>query len=693
MSERLSVCFLWHFHQPQYQDLTSGTALLPWTRLHCARNYTMMLRLLEEQPAAHVTINITPVLAAQLDAYARGASSDEWLDLASTPTAELDENQRVRLTTLFFDVNRERILDSDARYAELDQLRSKPASSWSEQELRDLQCKFTLAWTCPSDLPVGRVESTLAAKSRDYTDDDRAALVTAQQELVRDFLPRLGRLAASGQIELATSPFAHPILPLLIDTDIAHLVQDTPLPQPAFRHSEDAFMQLKLGKQTVEDLLRYHVQGCWPSEGSVSPNTVAEIARAGFSWTATDEEILLRELSSKPRTELYHPYRTRTVAGDVTMIFRDRELSDAIGFQYSSMTAERAMGQFMGRVRAIRDSLDGPGVLPIIMDGENAWEFYPGGGTAFLKALYAALADEPGICLTTVGDAIDHCPAMPMPDFRPGSWINGDFRVWVGEEEKNRSWEYLWMTREDWERFDPAEQERSRMSLYAAEGSDWNWWYGRDCTAETAVQFDSLYRCHLANVYRQAGRQVPDRLYVPILEHGPAVLAVVPVGLVDPHIDGGPARYLDWASAYSVGPSGGGGAMNSGAPVVSSMRVGYNLSNMYLLMQFAPQAAMSADLRVEVGLTSPGGTTRLIVRRENGEAAASIEPLGPMTSALRETLQIQLPFETLRAQRGDTVTFTVLVLGEGRLASAIPAHGVFSIELPDVDYDPQHRET
>jgi alpha-amylase/alpha-mannosidase (GH57 family) len=690
--ESLSVCFLWHFHQPQYQDLTSETALLPWARLQCARNYAMMLGLLEEQPAAHVTINVTPVLAAQLDSYVHGRSSDEWLELASTPVTKLGMDQRMRLIALFFDVNRERIIDPDARYAELYRLRNEPPRSWSEQELRDLQCKFTLAWTCRGDLQAGLVAPVLLAKSRDYTEDDRTVLVQAQQELVRDFLPRLGRLAASGQVELATSPYAHPILPLLIDTDTARMVQDTPLPHPAFCHPEDALQQLQLGKQYVEQLLQLPISGCWPSEGSVSQDTVAEIARAGFSWTATDEEILLRELPGEPRSVLYRPYRAQTTAGDITLIFRDRALSDAIGFQYTSMTTDDAVSEFIKRVRTVRDSLDRPGMLSIIMDGENAWEFYPGGGVPFLRALYTALANESDVRLMTVSEALKGVSASDMPAFRPGSWIDGNFRVWIGEEEDNKAWQYLRATREDWGRFDPAEQERSRMSLLAAEGSDWNWWYGRDRTSQTAAQFDDLYRRHLANVYTQAGKQIPDHLLVPIHDGGPTTIPILPVGLVSPRIDGGPPRYLDWASARHVRPDSGGGAMNSGAPVVTSMRIGYSLSDMYLLMRFAPHAAAARDLRVEVHFTSPGGTTRAVIRRYNGEAEASIEPSGPMTWALAETLQIQLPFETLRARRGDTVTFTVVVLGEGRLMSAIPARGVMSIELPADDYELQHWE-
>jgi hypothetical protein len=451
-------------------------------------------------------------------------------------------------------------------------------------------------------------------------------------------------------------------------------------------------MHLELGKKTVEDLLHQRVRGCWPSEGSVSQDAVAEIARAGFSWTATDEEILLRELPGEPRLVLYHPYRAQTTAGEITMVFRDRELSDGIGFLYASMAEELAVEQFLDRVRSIRDALDRPGVLSIILDGENAWEFYPEGGAPFLRALYAALADEPGVCLSTVAEAIERNPATPMPDFRPGSWIDGDFRVWIGEDEDNRAWQYLQATREDWAQFDPAEQELSHMSLLAAEGSDWNWWYGRDRTSQTAVQFDDLYRRHLANVYTQAGKQIPDRLLVPVLDSGPMIVPILPVGLVSPRIDGGPPGNFDWASAHRIRPDSGGGAMSSGTPVVTLMRVGYSLSDMYLLMQFAAQADRARDLRVEVRFTSPGGSTRLIIRRDDGKTKASIDPSGPMTWALGETLQIRLPFEALRAQRGDTITFAIVVLGEGRLMSAVPAHGVMSIELPAADYELQHRE-
>ena len=210
MPDLLSICFLWHFHQPQYQDLTCKTALLPWARLHCARNYSMMLELLEEQPAVHATINITPVLATQLDAYAHGRSTDEWLELASTPVARLDMDQRARLVALFFDVNRERIIDTDIRYAELYRLRGKPTGSWTESELRDLQCKFILAWTCYADLQAGLVDHTLLASSRDYTEKDRIALVEAQQKLVQDFIPRLAKLCRirpgrTGDITVRTS--------------------------------------------------------------------------------------------------------------------------------------------------------------------------------------------------------------------------------------------------------------------------------------------------------------------------------------------------------------------------------------------------------------------------------------------------------------------------------------------------------
>lgn len=692
MPPNLAVCFVWHFHQPQYQDLTSRTALLPWTRLHCARNYTMMLRLLEEQPTAHVTINLTPVLAAQLDAYANDNCTDEWLDLSAKRVDELDMDQRARLVAMFFDVNQQRVIEQDSRYRQLSLRRSGSIKMWSEQELRDLQCLFTRAWTCSSDLGDRQGGAALLDKTRDFTEEDHAALVDAQHDLVRGFLPRLACLCRSGQIEVATSPYAHPILPLLIDTDTAAVIQDTPLPHPAFRHPEDATQQLRFGKQYVEQLLQLSISGCWPSEGSVSLQAIAEIARAGFSWTATDEDILLRELPGEPRSLLYRPYRAQTTAGDITMVFRDRALSDAIGFKYASKTSDSAVSEFMEHVRAVRDSLDRPGMLSIIMDGENAWEFYPGGGVPFLRALYTALAGESGVQLMTVGEALKGLSTSDMPAFRPGSWIDGNFRVWIGEEEDNKAWEYLRMTREDWGRFDPAEQERSRMSLLAAEGSDWNWWYGRERTADTSVQFDDLYRRHLTNVYTQAGRPVPDQLLEPVLDSEPLTVPVEPAGLMNPRIDGGPVTFLEWASGRCFRPDGGGGAMNSGAPAVTSLRIGYSLSAAYFLIQLAPEMATTDDLRVEVRVSSRAGASRFVVKREGGLLTGWTEPPGDSDWALQKTLQIELPFTTIRAQRGERITFTVLVSGGGRMVATIPARGVMSMTLPDTDYELQHWE-
>lgn len=692
MPPTLAVCFVWHFHQPQYQDLATPKAVLPWARLHCARNYTMMLQLLEEQPGVHVTINVTPVLAAQLDAYAKNTCTDEWLELSTRPVVDLDMEQRARLVAMFFDVNRERILEQDSRYRQLSRHRSEPIRIWSEQELRDLQCLFTRAWTCSSELRGRPGGAALLGKVRDFSEEDHAALATAQRDLVRDFLPRLAGLCRSGQVEVATSPYAHPILPLLSDTDTARVVQDTPLPHPAFRRPEDALHQLQLGKRYVEQLLQLPISGCWPSEGSVSPQAVADIARAGFSWTATDEGILLRELPREPRLALYHPYRVGTTAGDIAIIFRDRWLSDAIGFQYASMTTDDAVSEFMGHVRAIRDSLDQPGMLSIIMDGENAWEFYPGGGVPFLRTLYAALVNESDVKLTTVSEALKRTSASDMPAFRPGSWIDGNFRVWIGEEEDNKAWQYLRNARDDWEHFTPEEQERSLLSMFAAEGSDWNWWYGRERTAETSVRFDDLYRRHLTNVYTQAGHSVPDQLLEPVLVSEPPAIAVEPTGLMNPQIDGGPVTYLDWASGRCFRPDSGGGAMNSGAPAVTSLRIGYSLSAMYLLVQLTPEMAATEDLRVEVRLSSQVGPSRFVVQRHNGIITAWAEPPGDMVWALRKTLQIQLPFTTIRAQRGERVTFTILISGGGRLVATIPVRGVMSMALPAPDYELQHWE-
>ncbi|MCX6084914.1 MAG: glycoside hydrolase family 57 protein [Caldiserica bacterium] len=661
MSSPLAVCFVWHFHQPQYQDLSTPKAVLPWARLHCTRNYTMMLHVLE-------------------------------LQLSAARVAELDMDKRSRLVAMFFDVNQERVVEQDSRYHQLSLHRSEPIKTWSEQELRDLQCLFTRAWTDSGALAERPEGTELLGKHRDFTESDHETLVHAQHDLVRDFLPRLAALCRSGQVELATSPYAHPILPLLIDTDTAAAVQDTPLPHPAFRRPEDALRQLQFGKDYMEQLMGLPISGCWPSEGSVSPQAVSEIARAGFSWTATDEDILLRELPGKPRSLLYHPYRAQTTAGDIAMIFRDRALSDAIGFQYASMNTDAAVSQFMRHVRGVRASLDQPGMLSIIMDGENAWEFYSGGGVPFLRALYEAFAGEPDVKLMTVSEALKSVPASDMPSFRPGSWIDGNFRVWIGQDEDNKSWQYLRNARDDWGHFTPEEQDRSLLSMFAAEGSDWNWWYGRERTAATSVQFDDLYRRHLTNVYTQAGHPVPDQLLETVLDSGPSVIAIEPAGLMNPNIDGGPGMYLDWSPGRYFRPESGGGAMNSGVPAVTSMRIGYSLSAIYLLIQLTPEMAATEDLRVEVRLSSQLEMSRFVVQRENGMITGWTEPPGDADWALQKTLQIKLPFATIKAHRGERVTFAILVSGGGRLVATIPVRGVMALQLPDADYELQHWE-
>jgi alpha-amylase/alpha-mannosidase (GH57 family) len=688
MSSRLDVCFVWHFHQPLYIDLATQRSVLPWVRLHSARNYSMMLSLLKVQPQAHVTINVTPVLAYQINAYASSQCSDDWLQLATTEAASLSPDQKQDLVHHFFDVNPDRVIDQDPLYHVLASRRDEPAATWSDQDILDLQCLFTRSWTYSGKPGAGMGQ----AHPEHYTQQDRQALALAQADRVQRFLPDLVQLAQTGQVEVATSPFAHPILPLLIDTDAAAAVQKTPLPRPAFRRPEDSLRQLETGKTFMERLLGVPITGCWPSEGSVSMEALDQIVRSGFAWTATDETILLRELQGAPRSRLYKPYVAKTASGNLSMLFRDRGLSDAIGFQYASMKEEDSVAQFIGHVRAIRDGLSEPGVLSIIMDGENAWEFYPGGGASFLSLMYDALVNEPGIRLATVSEALGDVPALPLPAIRPGSWIDGDFKVWIGDREDNSSWGYLRATRDDWEGFTPDEQERSYMSLMAAEGSDWNWWYGRDRTPEVAAQFDDLYRRHLINVYAQAGKTVPDLLLQPVAGNSPSAITLDPVGIMEPPVDGSPARYLDWAPSSKVPAVNGGGAMTFGIPVVSSVHIGCGRTTLYVLVEFGDSASSAEDLRVEIRVQTAARSTHFVVRKDHDQASAWSEPETSFTWGLRDTLQVGLPFDAMGAQPGEQVKLAILVLGGGRLLATIPSQGTLSVLLPGQDYDLRHWE-
>ena len=525
MAARVALALVWHMHQPSYRDALTGRTLLPWTRLHATKDYGDMVTALRRHPRVHATFNLTPVLLEQLEAIAAG-DSDLFLDLARKPAASVTLEEQRFLARHFFSVNEARMLEPYPRYRELKArcavtaggARGAREHPLTPEEIRDLQTWFHLVWIDPeyrNDEPL----RSLFAKERGFTEEEKRALLDWGVALAGN-IPKIYREAErAGQIEIATSAYHHPILPLLVTTEAPReIFGSIPLPNPPFVAPEDAASHLRLARESHARRFGMAPRGTWPPEGAVSQAALSLIAEAGFAWCASDETVLARALGRpEPGGErwasaLYRPYRVETVGGPLAMVFRDRALSDRIGFTYMAWEPERAAADFVGRVLECGDRARGEGVddplVTVILDGENCWESYADDGGPFLEALYRGLEGEPGIEALTVGEALARsAPTETLPHMPVGSWIAPDLSIWVGRTEKNRAWAELRRVRDRLQiaivngALPAARIEQARAEILVAEASDWFWWYGDDHQSAHKDEFDALFRSHLVRTY------------------------------------------------------------------------------------------------------------------------------------------------------------------------------------------------
>ncbi|MGD9905603.1 MAG: glycoside hydrolase [Vicinamibacterales bacterium] len=515
------VALLWHMHQPYYLDPWTGESILPWVRLHALKDYWGMVTTVTAVPGMRATFNLVPSLVEQVEAYAAERTWDRHLVVGLTDAAAVADDDAAWFIREAFHAHAPTMVQPYPRYAEL-AARAARGATFSVADLRDLQVWQKLAWVDPEVMAADPRARRLVGKSRDFDEADKGELRALELDLLRRIIPAYREAAAQGAVELSTSPYFHPILPLLCDS-AAHLAAHptAPLPDPPFRRPDDAAEQLRRAVAAHRRWFGAVPSGVWPSEGSISDAAAAEIARAGFRWAATDEEILVRSASDEPLTPgaRCRPHRLETSAGPLHVLFRDHALSDLIGFTYQGWATEAAVGDFLTRVReagqrAVRDGVAHP-VVPVILDGENAWEHYSGGGRPFLRALYRALVEAADLRPVTMQEA-SGLPPRQLRSIFAGSWINADFGIWIGHRDDRRAWELLGQARARIDARPDVTAEARTAALdaaLAAEGSDWCWWYGDDHSSAHDREFDALYRRHLSRVYVALGEAVPDALH------------------------------------------------------------------------------------------------------------------------------------------------------------------------------------
>jgi alpha-amylase/alpha-mannosidase (GH57 family) len=547
--EPAHVAFLWHHHQPDYRDPAAGRPIMPWVRLHALRGYRDLAVLLLEEEVP-MTVNLVPSLLDQLQWYA-GGGDDPHLALTARPAAELAPDERARVLESFI-AGHPAMIGQHPAYRRLRALRDAGELT-AVGDLRDLQVWSTLAWVGFSGLRDHPELATLRAKGRDFTEADKALMLATCARMVGEIAGLYAELASREICEISASAYYHPILPLLIDTDHARRNLPEPADPAPFSRPGDALAQLRRGRARVEEVIGVPVSGLWPSEGSVSPELLQLVREAGFRWLVSDEEVLTR--SAHQRTA---PGRGSWDLGGLRGFFRDRDLSDAVGFRYARRDPDEAAAELLGALR------QRPGITTVALDGENPWESFEDAGEGFLRALCRGLRERRGVSALTFSRACAEAPVGRVARLHTGSWIGANFAIWFGDREDRDAWRLLAEAREAVAA--AGDPPVALEHLLAAEGSDWFWWYGPEFDTPFAPEFDRLFRAHLAAAWAALGQPVPAALSRPIRAprgRSPAVRA--PRGEVRPALRAGPQPWAAWAGAGLLDCARPGGSMSPGA--------------------------------------------------------------------------------------------------------------------------------
>jgi alpha-amylase/alpha-mannosidase (GH57 family) len=631
MPHPLYVAFIWHQHQPFYRshEVVDGQYQyrLPWVRLHGTKDYLDLVLLLERYPKLHQTVNLVPSLIRQIEDYVNGVAMDPYLRLSLTPVEQLSDTDKQFIIEHFFDAHHHHMVDPHPRYSLLYQQRQTKGrtwcwENWTGSDYGDLLAWHNLCWFDPLFWEDPAIASWLS-RGKDFSLDDRRQIYQKQQEIMAQIIPQHRKMQESGQLEIITTPYTHPIMPLLADTDAGRVaVPQMQLPKARFQWAEDIPRHLTMAKQMYTERFGTQPRGLWPSEQSVSPTVLPYIRQAGFDWLCSDEGVLgwsinhyfhRNEYGNIQEPEiLYQPYRLETDQGDLAIVFRDHRLSDLIGFTYGGMTAKNAAQDLIAHLEAISrrlaekqetTALEEPWLVTIALDGENCWEFYEQDGKIFLETLYEMLSDHTGIQLVTVSEYLQQFPprvTIPAQKLHSGSWIDANFTTWIGDQAKNRAWDLLTAARHVLAAHPEATPETNPAAweaLYAAEGSDWFWWFGHGHSSNHDAIFDQLFREHLSSLYQALGEPVPPILAEPIEDHTRKDRAE-PIGFIHPIVNG-IGDEQDWDKAGRIDVGGSRGTMHQSTPV---QRIWYGVDHLNFYLRIDFQAGAIDNLPNELHL-------------------------------------------------------------------------------------------
>lgn len=712
----LSVAFLWHMHQPFYKDLVTGEYILPWVRLHAIKDYYDMACYVERYPKIRAVFNIVPSLFVQIEDYINGSAKDKFLEVTKKAPEDLSHEERIFILKNFFLANWETMIRPYSRYADLLSKRGRFVSHdnlldvskrFSSQELLDLQVWFNLTWFGQIYKENDSVIKGLMEKGKNFNHEDKKNLIDKQMEIMGLIIPKYKKMQESGQIEISVTPFYHPILPLLYNNSAAKISSPyINLPKNNFAYPEDAAYQINSAVQYYSEKFGISPNGMWPSEGSVSIDIIPLIKDSGIKWIATDEEILSNTLGHRlSAQELFKPYIVEKDGKELAVIFRDKRISDDVGFVYSKWNPNDAADDIILKLHRISENLPlyhKKYLVSIILDGENAWEYYQNNGQDFFDALYGKLSNSSNIETVRVNDFIEHNrPPEKLSHLFPGSWINHNFNIWIGHSEDNTAWDYLFKARDTLSK-NPQFIKEAWQELYIAEGSDWNWWYGDDHSSENDEEFDMLFRKHLMNIYHLIGMDHPKILESPIKRMKIVKPMREPVYLIEPKLDGEVTNYYEWLSAglYSVEQAR--GAMHQSDVIVKNIYYGFSMENFFIridpsvMMNCGPNGT-TLGISFEIDILKPCNYKIELRCTEDCEKIVEVSKFGEYgvcekikqieTYGANKIIEIGVKFSDLEIVSGAEVAFLVSVKKDGKNIETWPKGGMIIFNAPEEDFE------
>lgn len=720
---------------------------MPWVRLHAVKDYLDMALWAKKFEKLKLNFNFVPVLIDSIIDYGENEAHDIHSRMTVAPTENLNNEDKLFILTNFFDANYQTMILPNPEYHRLYQVvqaaGTDDVSVLTDQEYSDLMALFNLAWMDPSYKTTNADLKRLVKKGKNYTLEDRRLIIEIQREIIRKIIPSIKKLVEKNKIEITTSPYFHPILPILLDYKNIKKNASPDDELLSLKTELDAKLQTKMALDRIEEVFGKRPRGIWPSEQCVNGKTLEMLSNLGVEWSISDEGILANSINFEFEhdfkgylKEPYHllkTYQYKTKTSDIKMIFRDSTIPNLISFEYQNHNPFTTAGDLYDRIKVLQSKIlsspDKEHLLTIALDGENCWENYLEDGASFLKALYTLITEDESLETVLISEYLDKAKENKVLNkISSGSWINRNFKLWVDEPVKDLAWAYLRRVRHDFSEYVKREPlnpniEVARRELFIAEGSDWFWWYGEPNDSGRDNIFDFLFRTHLKNIYRCLGLDTPKYLDFPLSNLSTSKPSKYPLSLITPTIDGKFITREDdiWNSAGCIDiPD---GPVLRESKLFDNIRFGNDEANFYLKLHMNKYIRENADLtkrtyQMYIYLRKAGNKqalapVRLINKTEN-IAPVSLEKFhneiqiairndklqllrlikaipGDMwvleqskkiETAYDEVLDVKIPFELLEIKAGETLEFLFVNANYGVKDFYIPNETVLSVTRP-----------